>query len=213
MLITNPLSTNTLTRDQIQEISGGWWVLFVSGVISAIAGAIIFFTDWTIGDLVWFIGALLLIRGAFMMLSTPLDGAARGWALGLGAVEAAFGIAMFVWPGPTVFVLATIIGWYLLFSGTMAIAGAITGRGVLPYWGVTLAFGILETVFSLVLLALPELTLLVAVLAIGLWSMVSGVLLIAFSFEVKRLPVTMATMASETRQPTSLHSFGASATG
>ena len=213
MLITNPFSPNTLTRDQVHAISRGWWVLLVSGVISAIAGGIIFFADWTIGDLAWFIGALLLFRGGFMMLSTPLDGAARGWAFGLGAVEAAFGIGVFVWPVPTLLVVAVIIGWYVLFSGIVAIAGAITGRGVLPYWGLTLAFGIFETVISFWLLAQPGLTLLAAVLAIGLWSMVSGVLLIALSFEVKRLPVTLATTAGETEQPTSLHSLGTSAVG
>src|SRR5438093_1622398 len=190
MLITNPFSSNSLTRDQVDTISRGWWVLFVTGVVSAIAGGIIFFTDWTVGGLAWFIGALLLFRGVFMMLSSPLDGAARSWALGLGGLEAAFGMAVFVWPGPTLLVVAVIIGWYVLFSGVVAISGAITGRGVLPYWGLTLAFGIFETVISLWLLAFPGVTLLAAVLAVGLWSMVSGVLLIAFSFEVKRLPVT-----------------------
>jgi uncharacterized membrane protein HdeD (DUF308 family) len=135
-----------------------------------------------------FLGALLLFRGIFMMLSVPVDGAGRGWSVAVGVVEALVGLAVWVWPGPTLLVIAFFIGWYVLFSGIMTIAGAVSGRGVIPYWGWMLGFGILEILFALWLLARPGLTLVAIVLAIGLWSIIYGVVQIVLSFEIKNLP-------------------------
>jgi uncharacterized membrane protein HdeD (DUF308 family) len=188
VLVTNPFSPGSWSRDQIDRISSGWWVLLVTGLVSVLAGGIILFTDWTVGDLAVFVGLLLILRGIFMMFSVPLDGAVRAWSIGLGLLEVAVGLAVFVWPGPTLLVVAFAIGWYVLFSGILTMAGSIGGRSVLPYWGLMLAFGIFETVFAFWLLARPGLTLVAAVLAIGLWTMVYGVVQIVLSFEVKNLP-------------------------
>jgi uncharacterized membrane protein HdeD (DUF308 family) len=79
---------------EIDAVSRGWWVLLVTGVASVVAGGIIVFTDWTVGDLAWFIGALLVFRG------------------------------------------------------TTAIAGSISGRRFIPYWGVILAGDIAEVAVS-----------------------------------------------------------------
>ncbi|MCU1428777.1 MAG: hypothetical protein JWL83_2777 [Actinomycetia bacterium] len=188
MIVTNPLSATWWTRQQIDDVSRGWWVVLITGIISVVAGSIIVFTDWTVGDLAVFVGAVLVFRGLVTTFSVPIDGAVRSWSVALGLLEAGVGVAVWAWPGPTLLVLAAFIGWWVLFSGVMAIAGAISGRDMLPYWGLTLAFGIVETLFSFWLLARPGLTLVAAVLAIGLWSMVYGVVEIALAFEVRRLP-------------------------
>jgi uncharacterized membrane protein HdeD (DUF308 family) len=187
MLVTNPFSPGAWTRDQIDNVSRNWWVLLLTGIVGVVAGGIILFTDWSVGDLAAFIGAVLLFRGIFLMFSVPLDGSGRGWAVGLGVIEALVGLAVWVWPGATLLVIAFWVGWYVLFSGITTIAGSISARGLLPYWGVMLAFGILETLFSFWLLARPGLTLVAAVLALGLWSLIYGVVQIALAFETKNL--------------------------
>jgi len=197
MIVTNPFSPGSWTREQIDNVSSGWWMLLVTGIISIIAGGIIVFTDWSVGDLAVFVGALLLFRGIFTMFSVPVDSAARTWSIGLGLLEAGVGLAVWVWPGQTLLVIASFIGWYVLFSGIMAIAGAISGRGLLPYWGLTLAFGILETLIAFWLLERPGLTLVAAILAIGLWSMTYGVVQIVLAFEVKSLSARADTAAGD----------------
>jgi len=167
-------------------------VLLITGVLSIVAGGIILTIDWTVSDLAVFVGALLVFRGIFTMFSIPVDGALRGWSIALGALETLVGVAVWTWPGPTLLVIAFAIGWWVLFSGIMTIAGSITGRGVLPYCGLMLAFGILETLFAFWLLARPGLTLVAAILAIGLWSLIYGVVQISLSFEVKHLPDRVA---------------------
>jgi uncharacterized membrane protein HdeD (DUF308 family) len=192
MIVTNPFSPSSWTKRQVDAVSRGWWVLLVTGVLSIVAGGIILTIDWTVSDLAVFVGALLVFRGIFTMFSVPVDGALRGWSIALGALEALVGVAVWTWPGPTLLVIAFAIGWWVLFSGIMTVAGSITGRGVLPYWGLMLALGILETLFAFWLLARPGLTLVAAILAIGLWSLIYGVLQIALSFEVKHLPGRVA---------------------
>lgn len=191
MIITNPFNTTSIAQSDVNRISRGWWALLFIGIISVVAGGIILFVDWTVEDLAAFVGALLLVRGIFTMFSVPVDGAVRSWAIIVGLLEAAVGLAVWVWPGPTLLVIAFAIGWFVLFSGIMTIAGSISGRGILPYWGLMLAFGILETALSFWLLARPGLTLVAAVLAIGLWTLVYGVVLIVLAFEVKAMPARM----------------------
>jgi uncharacterized membrane protein HdeD (DUF308 family) len=188
MIVTNPFSVRSWTRAQIENVSRGWWVVLLTGVISVVIGGLVLSIDWTVSDLAVFLGALLVFRGIFMMFSVPVDGAGRGWSVAVGVVEALVGLAVWVWPGPTLLVIAFFIGWYVLFSGIMTIAGAVSGRGVIPYWGWMLGFGILEILFALWLLARPGLTLVAIVLAIGLWSIIYGVVQIVLSFEIKNLP-------------------------
>jgi uncharacterized membrane protein HdeD (DUF308 family) len=210
MLVTNPFSPGTWTRDQIDNVSRNWWVLLVTGIVGVVAGGIILFTDWSVSDLAAFIGAVLLFRGIFTMFSVPLDGSGRGWSVVLGAIEALVGLTVWVWPGATLLVVAFFIGWYVLFSGIMTIAGSISARSVLPYWGLMLAFGILETLFSFWLLARPGLTLVAAVLALGLWSLIYGVIQIVLAFETKNLSAR-ADNVDRTLNAGSGRSFGAAA--
>ena len=189
MIVTSPMDElRTWTRGQVDAISKGWWVLLITGLISIVAGAIIVFIDWDEDDLAIFVGTVLIVRGVFTMFSIPVDGSLRAWSVLLGVVEAFVGIGVFLWPGPALLVVALAIGWLLLFRGTMAIVGSITSRKLLPYWGLVLVTGILEVVVAIYLLGRPGLTLVATVLAIGLASMLYGVLEIVAAYEVKNLP-------------------------
>lgn len=162
--------------------------LLLSGAVSVVAGCIIVFINWTVDDLVVFVGTLLIVRGAFTMFSIPIDGSLRAWSIALGVVEIFVGIGVFAWPGPALLVVALSIGWLLLFRGSMSIIGAVSSRKVLPLWGVVLVAGILEVVVALYLLGRPGLTLVAAVLAIGFASVLYGVLEVVAALEVKNLP-------------------------
>jgi uncharacterized membrane protein HdeD (DUF308 family) len=188
MLLTNPLAPRSWSREIVRSVSSGWWVLLLSGIVSIVAGGIILLVDWSVHDLAIFLGVLFIVRGVLGMLSIPLDGSVRGWAVALGLLEVGVGIAVIVWPEPTLLVIAAFIGWWVLFSGVMAVVGSISARRILPYWGLFLALGILEAVVGVWLLNRPGLTLLATVFAIGLWAIIYGIVLSAASIELKNLP-------------------------
>lgn len=211
-MVTSPIDElRSWTRAQVDTISKGWWVLLVSGVVSLVAGCLTFFIPWTVGDLVVFVGTLLVIRGAFTMFSIPVDGSLRTWSVVIGLVEIFVGIGVFVWPGPTLLVVALSIGWLLLFRGSSAIVGAISSRRYLPYWGVVLVMGIVEALVALYLLSRPDITLIAAVLAIGFAWMLYGALEIVAAIEVKKLPQRLnkaSTTVAAATTDTPLHPVG-----
>jgi len=188
MLVTNPLAPKSWSRELVRSVSSGWWVLLLSGIVSIVAGGIILLVDWSLNDLALFLGVLFIVRGVFNMMSLPLDGSMRGWAVALGLLEVGVGIAVIVWPDPTLLVIAAFIGWWVLFSGVMTVVGSISARQILPYWGLFLALGILEAVVGVWLLYRPGLTLLATVFAIGLWAILYGIVLTAVSIELKNRP-------------------------
>jgi uncharacterized membrane protein HdeD (DUF308 family) len=199
MIVTSPLSeVRRWTRAQAEAVSKGWWVLLLTGLLSVVAGGIIISVDWTVDQLVVFVGTLLIVRGAFTMFSIPVDGSVRIASIVLGLVEILIGIGVFAWPGPALLVVAFSIGWLLLFRSTVAIVGSITSRKYLPYWGLVLAAGIIEAVVALFLLSRPDITLIATVLAIGFASALYGVLEIVVAFEVKNLPSRFDTLTKQT---------------
>jgi uncharacterized membrane protein HdeD (DUF308 family) len=188
MLVINPNTQQSWVRDSVKAVGSKWWLLLLNGIIGVVAGGLILAIDWTIADLAVFIGAFLFLRGIFTAFSLPLNSTARGWTVAAGLLEIGLGVAIFVWPNPTLLVVAALIGWWVLFSGVMTIGGSIATRQVMPYWGLSLALGIVETVLAFYLLGQPGLTLLSAVLALGIWSVFYGVIEVAVAFEVRNLP-------------------------
>jgi uncharacterized membrane protein HdeD (DUF308 family) len=188
MLVTNPLTPRSWSRELVQSVSSGWWLLLLSGIVNIVAGGVILLVDWSLNDLAVFLGVLFIVRGVVNMVSPTLDGSVRSWAVFLGLLEVGVGIAVVVWPDPTLLVIAAFIGWWVLFSGVMTVVGSISARQILPYWGLFLALGILEAVVGVWLLYRPGLTLLATVFAVGLWAILYGIVLTAAAIELKNLP-------------------------
>jgi len=189
MIVTSPIDDfRAWTRAQTEAVSKGWWVMLLTGLVSIVAGGLTVFVDWTVGGLVVFVGTLLFVRGVFTMFSIPVDGSLRTWSIALGLIEMFVGIGVFAWPGPALLVVALSIGWLLMFRGAMTIMGAISSRKVLPFWGLVLVAGILEVVVAFYLLGRPGLTLVATVLAIGLATVLYGVLEVVAAFEIKKMP-------------------------
>ena len=108
-----------------------------------------------------------------------------------GLLEIGVGVAVLVWPDPTLLVVAAVIGWWVLFGGVMTTAGSIGARSILPYWGLFLVFGLVEAAIGIWLLERPGLTLVATVLAIGFWSIFYGVMQITVGVELKQLPTRL----------------------
>src|SRR5207245_2900300 len=86
-------------------------------------------------------GLLFIFRGVLTAVSLPVDGSMRGCAVAVGLLEVGIGIGVFTWPGPTLLVLALMIGWWVLFSVIMITACALAARHFLPFLGLALAGG------------------------------------------------------------------------
>jgi uncharacterized membrane protein HdeD (DUF308 family) len=98
------------------------------------------------------------------------------WAIALrGLVAALFGIATFMWPGITLWVLAPLFGAYALINGIFAVIEAF-GRDVSrERWPPLLFEGVVGILIGVVTLTWPGLTAMGLLYLIAFWAIVTGV--------------------------------------
>jgi hypothetical protein len=192
MLMSPLLQDEASWRQSVEQASGNWWMVLLSGVISLVAGVIILDIDWTVSNLAIFVGAYLIFRGLLQAFNTVIGGRERPFFLGTGILSVLAGIVVIAWPGPTLLVIAILIGVSIVVYGTLNVAGAIANRRWAQYWWLVLILGALEILLGFWLLRRPGLTLAVAITAIGLWALFVGIMEIVVSFEIRRLPQTLS---------------------
>jgi uncharacterized membrane protein HdeD (DUF308 family) len=106
----------------------------------------------------------------------PVAVAARAWWLGLivGLVSLAGGIVLIAYPGPTLTVIALLVGIELLIGGIFLIVGAFGQPSGSRAWGVL--GGALAVIAGVIVLRHPSGSVLVVALAIGIYLILAGVL-------------------------------------
>src|SRR6476646_1483755 len=102
----------------------------------------------------------------------------RNWWLIVlrGVLAILFGIAAFVWPGPTLAALVILFGAYAFVDGIFAIGTGIAGwnlNGTSRWWPVL--GGIAGVIVGLITFFYPGITAVTLLYFIGAWAIVTGV--------------------------------------
>ncbi len=104
------------------------------------------------------------------------------WALGLwGALSVIFGTLIVAWPGITLKVFLLILGIYLLASGAVLAVGSIIRRN--GHWVGGILMGALSVIAGLYVFAHPQISGLVVLTLIAIWSIAIGALQIVAGLE------------------------------
>jgi uncharacterized membrane protein HdeD (DUF308 family) len=186
-MLLNPLSDRTAFEiDEAEEVARNWWIFLVAGITSVVFGALILSIDWGVDSLAAFIGALFIIQGAAYLITKPLDGGTRSTNVIAGLLGIGAGIAVLVWPGRGLYVLAVFIGAWIVVSGVLHIVGAFANRQA-PHWWLVLILGIIETPLGIWAMRRPGLTLAVLITLAGVWAIVMGIWQIVIAFEVRNV--------------------------
>lgn len=108
------------------------------------------------------------------------------WVLALrGAFAILFGIAAWVWPGITVWVLVVLFGAYALVDGVIALAEAFRDTRGGPR-GLLVLSGIAGIALGIVALVWPGITAFVLLMLIAAWAVATGVLEIVVAVALRR---------------------------
>jgi uncharacterized membrane protein HdeD (DUF308 family) len=175
-----------LTRDAAEQLSRNWTALLFNGIVLVIAGVLIWSIDWSIRSLSTFIGALFIFEGLWVMLTAGIAARAANFLTGLLSVAA--GIAIIVWPSPSLIVLGIFFGSWLIVIGTISVAGAFAARRVLDDWWLLLLLGTSEVILGVLALADPGATLAALITVGGIWAVVIGAMRIVLAFQIRHLP-------------------------
>ena len=110
---------------------------------------------------------------------------ARAWWLGLivGLISLVGGIVLIAYPGPTLTVIALLVGIELLIGGVFLIVGALGQPSGSRLGGVL--GGLLAMIAGVIVLRHPSGSILVVALAVGLYLILAGVLRLLGAFETR----------------------------
>jgi len=123
------------------------------------------------------------------LFDESLSSAVKHWwvSLLLGIVFIAAGIWVALTPLESYVALSIFFVVAIFVAGIFEIFYAIANKNALHGWGWQLAAGIIDVIIGGVLIAYPELSLMVLPFIIGFWLMFSGAIAIGVSFEIKSL--------------------------
>lgn len=112
-----------------------------------------------------------------------LEAVAGAWWLGLvvGLISLAGGILLVVYPGPTLTVIALLVGIELLIGGVFLIVGAFGRPSGQRAWGVL--GGALALIAGVIVIRHPSGSILVVAMAVGIYLILAGVLRLVAAME------------------------------
>jgi uncharacterized membrane protein HdeD (DUF308 family) len=194
---TVPDFAHKLSREAAQRVARNWSLLLLNGLVLIVAGVLIFSINWSVRSLATFIGALFILEGLSMALTTGIDARVRQANVFSGLLSIAAGVAIIVWPSPGILAVAIFLGAWLIVVGTITISSSLAARHFLPNWWLLLILGLLEVPLGVLALADPGATLAAIITVAGIWAVAVGVMEVIASFEVKNLPKTIDRAFSE----------------
>lgn len=107
------------------------------------------------------------------------------WAMALRGVFAVlFGLAALILPLTTISSLVFLFAIYMLVDGVSAIVAGVRAAAHHERWGLLILEGVVDLVAGAAALALPGLTVLVVITLLGIWSVVTGALLLGAAFRL-----------------------------
>jgi uncharacterized membrane protein HdeD (DUF308 family) len=183
----SPLTNRaSFDRADAEGVARYWPFLLIGGLISIVFGALILSIDWSVESLGTFIGVMYILQGLSLALTRPLDGSGRGANLAGGALAAAAGVALIVWPDKGLTVVGVFVGIFVVSHGLLHIVGSLANRQV-PYWWLMLVLGLIEVPIGIWAMRRPGLTLALIVTLVGAWAVVYGIWQCVMAFEVRNL--------------------------
>ena len=113
---------------------------------------------------------------------------ARNWWLVAlrGVLAIIFGLFAILFTGPTMLSLVLVFSAYMLVDGAFAIAAAIRAARANERWGLLVLEGIADIAAGIIAFLWPDITVLAFVLVIAAWAIVSGGLMWAAAYQLRR---------------------------
>jgi uncharacterized membrane protein HdeD (DUF308 family) len=187
--------TDDLERELLWEEARGWWIYLITGSIWLIFGWIVLSarseitTVWAVAV---YAGVLFFMFGLGELLAAFVVDSWRWLHGALGLLGIIAGFVAFVWPDQTFLTLAALIGWFLLFDGTMQLSVAIVRRHEYDLWWLLLILGVVEILIAFWAIGYPGRSIALLIVWVGATALAKGIALIVNGFALhssaKRLP-------------------------
>ena len=156
------------------------------GGAAVIVGGILLLNPFAAVRTLAFLLGLSLVIGGCLELALGWEAGRRASAILLGGVLIVGGLLAAFWPEATVWTLAVLTGVSLLVHGLIRLGVAFAGRAEIPGWGWLALAGAVNVVIGILVLAWPEVTVLILSLMLGFQVLAFGVLALVAAFTGSR---------------------------
>ena len=178
-------TSDDLERELLREEARGWWIYLITGSIWLIFGWIVLSarseitTVWAVAV---YAGVLFFMFGLGELLAAFVVDSWRWLHAALGVIGIIAGFVAFAWPDQTFLTLAALIGWFLLFDGTMQLSVAIMRRHEYDLWWLLLILGVVEILIAFWAIGYPGRSIVLLIIWVGASALAKGIALIVNGF-------------------------------
>lgn len=179
-----------MNASEARELTWGWWLLLLVGLLSVVAGVIILFKPSdSLETLAVIAGIFLLVDGLVELADSLMRSTRnRGLVALTGVLSAIVGVLLIRHPIRGVAAIALLIGIWLIAVGVIRLATAIDdyeNRG----WH-ALA-GAVELIAGIVIVASPDIGFATLALLVGLAFLVNGIAMAVLGWELHEVRTAM----------------------
>jgi len=188
-MTSNATPSDTLrntVRAGVRDLSAVWWWFLSLGVAWTLFGTYVL--SYRVGSLaaVAALVGVAFLFGGFTQLAVASRVQSWRWLfIVAGILAVAAGILTFVWPAITLYVVALLVAWYLVFFGIMHLVGALAGPKV-GYWWTQLVLGVAELGLGVWAVRSWQRSLVTLVTLVGVWAIFYGVAEIFAAFSIRQ---------------------------
>jgi uncharacterized membrane protein HdeD (DUF308 family) len=165
---------------------GGWWLLSIVGVLSAVAGVVILFRpDESLSTLAVIAGIFLLLDGILELADSLLRSTRnRGLVALLGVLSAIVGVLLIRHPVESVTAVALLIGIWLIAAGVIRCAATFEED---TYDGWHALVGLIELIAGIVIVVDPNIGFATLALFVGIAFILNGIGMLALGWSAHTL--------------------------
>jgi uncharacterized membrane protein HdeD (DUF308 family) len=175
-----------MTTDPVAQVSKNWWLLLILGLVSVIAGVLaIVYPDLTLLALGIFAGVSLLMIGIMEIVdSIAGDPDSRALTAIVGVLSVLAGLVCVRRPGESLLALVIVLGFWLIIEGIVRFIRAFSE---LEDRALLMGLAILDIILGILILALPDLSLVTLAVLFAISLLARGVFAIITAFKLRGL--------------------------
>ena len=189
------MTEETMTNRLVQEVTDKWWIVLIKGIAAIILGLLMLTnTKITLTAIIIVLGLYLIISGILDIVHTftAKEDSRNKWLVLIGGIiEIIVGFIIFIEPiyATTFFAALSVyfVAFASLFVGFIAIIRGIQLRKHIDNEWTLIIGGALMIIYGGLLLLNPFISVVALAWAIGIASIVGGILMIIFSFRLRKL--------------------------
>lgn len=176
--------TESMRESEARELTWGWSLLVLVGILSVVAGVIIMFKPSdSLATLAVIAGIFILLSGILELASSFTRAAAnRGMVALLGVLTAIVGVLLIRHPIGGVTAVALLIGIWLIAAGVIRFAAAFEEYEHRGWYALV---GILELAAGIVIVASPDIGYTTLAILVGIGFILNGIGMAALGWGMK----------------------------